>query len=305
MKKIAIVLMFAAGIIAVIQWAAIAYYLKVFFVDYQGKLGVNSVGDGSFAMIHAVNVLLLLSGAFAAWVCWRENRTRLWLAITIAIVIVFAWLTLGYMHATGALVENHEVIRQSKGETPALPTTLKVPGSANPWLAGMPDGTTADGVDVAPAQSPVLVPALSLAPGSALTFTITGGVGYGPARPVAPPDGGDSVAPHRAGAEHGIPDLTAPHESLVGVFLGPDQPSLSPPPAGLDFSTASSRDSTVFRPLLKQPFFIGDGRTSTGATQFIIVPVGATRFFLGAMDGTKWNDNIGAFSVQITATKAP
>jgi hypothetical protein len=195
-------------------------------------------------------------------------------------------------------------VRRSRGETAASSATLTVPGSSNPWLAGMPAGTIADGGDAAPAQSPVRVSTVSLGAGSALTLTVVGGVGYGPGRPLAPADGSD-VGPHRAGAEHGLADLSAPHESLIGVFLGPDQPSLTPAPAGLDFSTASSRDATVIRPVLKQPFFVGDGRTSTGATQVIVVPSGATRVFLGAMDGTRWEDNVGAFSVQVTATEAP
>jgi hypothetical protein len=50
-------------------------------------------------------------------------------------------------------------------------------------------------------------------------------------------------------------------------------------------------------------FFIGDGRTGsgTGAVQQFIVPAGATRLFLGTVDGFGWNTNSGAFSVQVNA----
>jgi len=44
----------------------------------------------------------------------------------------------------------------------ALSATITVPATADPWLAGMPNGTTADGGDVAPAESPVLIPGRSL-----------------------------------------------------------------------------------------------------------------------------------------------
>lgn len=40
----------------------------------------------------------------------------------------------------------------------------------------------------------------------------------------------------------------------------------------------------MLAPLLRQPFFVGDGKTSVGEVQQIRVPVGATRVCLGAMD---------------------
>ena len=45
-----------------------------------------------------------------------------------------------------------------------------VPGDSNPYLAGMPDGST-DGSDRAPGQSPVFVTGLNLSLGAQLTFT--------------------------------------------------------------------------------------------------------------------------------------
>jgi hypothetical protein len=118
--------------------------------------------------------------------------------------------------------------------------------------------------------------------------------------PVDPPNGnGSQIFSHLTGAENGISDITAPINSLVGVFLGPDQPDQSPAPDALDFSTDASRDYAVLAPALKQVFFIGDGLTSTGDPHKVIVPDGATRLFLGTMDGFEWRNDSGAFSVRI------
>jgi len=81
--------------------------------------------------------------------------------------------------------------------------------------------------------------------------------------------------------------------------LGPDRPDASPAPAALDFGTTQSRDYATLSPTLKQVFFIGDGRTSTGEVQKVTIPNGATRLFLGPMDGVEWSNNSGAFSVQV------
>src|SRR5262245_59930269 len=173
-----------------------------------------------------------------------------------------------------------------------------VPGTADPWLAGMPDGSTASLGDVAPAQSPVLAAGFSLAPGSFLRFFGTGGVAFDPTSPVSPPDG-VIVDHHHSGAENGMSDVTAPADALMAVFLGPLQPSLSGAPGSLDFSTTVSRDYVTLSPMVQQVFFIGDGLTSGGVRQQIEIPVGATRLFLGGMDGEGWYNNIGSFSVTV------
>src|SRR5439155_13550106 len=59
----------------------------------------------------------------------------------------------------------------------AKAVALTVPGSANPWLAGMPNGTTASydyyngGYDTAPAQSPTQVTEVPITAGAEFTFT--------------------------------------------------------------------------------------------------------------------------------------
>ena len=199
-----------------------------------------------------------------------------------------------------------------RGHEPAAQplVTVTVPGTADPWLAGMPPGSTASGGDVVPAQSPVEVPGLDLGAGGFLTFSgATGGVSNEAGCPPTcyPIDGGAHPKfgaiffPHWAGAENGIATVTAPMNALVGVILGEGQPNLSPAPESLDFQSLG-RDFLTLSPKLKQVFFIGDGLTSTGAVQHFNVPAGATRLFLGTMDNNNWFDNSGSLSVRVAAT---
>jgi hypothetical protein len=187
----------------------------------------------------------------------------------------------------------------------ALAETISVPARANPWLAGMTNSATARRGDIAPDESPVPITEAAIEGGATYVFSATGLANHGATLPVFPPDGEDLTS-HYLGAENGIADIAAPFVSLIGVFLGPDQPDQKPAPSPLDFTTAEARDYLELAPALKQPFFIGDGLTSSGAVQQVIAPIGATRLFLGVMDQYQWSDNEGAFSVQITkAASAP
>jgi hypothetical protein len=170
---------------------------------------------------------------------------------------------------------------------------VNVPGTANPWLAGMSNGSTACGGDSAPTQSPVLFQ--SFAPGSVLVFSVTGTTDHGGVPFGLTPDGGPLQA---HAAENGISSNNLPISSLVGVFLDGSQPSSTPAPGSFPYVPGAS----VLRPGLKQIFFIGDGLTgtNTGTTQQIVAPAGATRLFLGTQDGCGWSDNGGSFSTTIT-----
>jgi uncharacterized membrane protein len=195
---------------------------------------------------------------------------------------------------------------RDQGTTLASSAPVTVPGTSDPYLAGMPNGSTASSSDVAPAQSPVLVTGLSIVPGSHLSFTAVGAVGQDPATPNYGPDGNlNEVLPHVVGAENGISSIRAPFNALVGVFLGPDQPNLTAAPGTLDFGSggnvAGGIDYTTLSPELKQVFFIGDGLTSQGIPQSITVPAGATRLFLGTMDGFGWFNNVGSFDVVVSS----
>ena len=187
--------------------------------------------------------------------------------------------------------------------TDAAPIT--VPATSDIWLAGMPDGSTASFEDVAPGQSPVLVP-MTIFSGAIVRFTLVTGLtdhcdavtdcGFAPAEG----DFTEALAAHATGAENGIGNIGAPVDSLIGVFLGPDQPSLTAAPGPLVFFTPASRDFLTLAPLLKQPFFIGDGRRDDGVTlQSFIAPAGATRLFLGTMDGFGWWNNRGELIVTV------
>jgi hypothetical protein len=191
------------------------------------------------------------------------------------------------------------VILVSLGTIPiASASTVSVPGSSNPWLAGMPDGSTAKS-DTAPAQSPVEVLGLTLVAGQALSFSATGTTNHGNCLG-ASPDAGNCGGGFSEDA-NGMSGITTFWDSLIGVFLSDDQPDAFSPPADLDFTGNTS--FTSLSPELRQVFFIGDGLTGTGSgsVQQFVVPTGATRLFLGSADGFGWYNNTGEFIVTVTA----
>ena len=186
---------------------------------------------------------------------------------------------------------------------------ITVPGTSNPWLAGMPNGTTTPGGDSVPAESPVLVTGITITGGAAYTFSASGGVSVDPRLNLYPLSGPDGEAIDPAsninGAENGIANITVPLDALIGVFLGSTQPSLNPAPSALDFSTLASQNYLTLSPLLQQPFFIGDGLTSSGIVQQVIAPAGATRLYLGMMDPGGYYNNVGSFTVETPAVPVP
>ena len=115
-------------------------------------------------------------------------------------------------------------------------------------------------------------------------------------------------------AEHGMSDASMPINAVNAVFLGSSVPDSNTAPPALDFSTQAERDYTAgsnngeaelngeFAPQLQQVFYVGNGQTSGAAQESFIVPAGATRVFLGTMDGWEWSNNAGGFTVTITQT---
>jgi hypothetical protein len=164
----------------------------------------------------------------------------------------------------------------------------------------MPDGTDAGWGDVAPANSPVQVTGLLLVSGMLIGVQdVTGEVNNCPWGPGFNADGNpDDIQGHLGGAALGKSDMVAPLNCLVGIFLDDGTPS-GTPPAGLNFSTAASRDYTALAPALAQPFCFGDGKTSTGAQQRVRAPEGATRLFVATMDSFESCSNWGSFTVEI------
>lgn len=185
----------------------------------------------------------------------------------------------------------------------AAAQAITVLGTSDFKLAGMPDGASASSGDVAPGQSPVLA-LEGLVAGSRLAFHVSTiePVGNCSGCTVPTPDGGGAYG---TPSENGIAGLVAPINSLVGVFLGSDVPSATGAPIALDFNSAASIDFASLAPELKQSFFIGDGLTSGGQLQSFVVPQGATRLYLGTMDGYGWLNNVGAYEVSISAVPEP
>jgi len=101
---------------------------------------------------------------------------------------------------------------------------------------------------------------------------------------------------------------------LAGVFLTDNAPT-APAPASLDFSSTSLGTAfSELTPLLQQTFYIGDGLTGegTGSVQTFWVPDGATRLFLGIVDGAYfvggpdyYDNNDGLFSATFAVTTVP
>jgi len=107
----------------------------------------------------------------------------------------------------------------------AGPIIVTVPGTADPWLAGMPNGSAASAGDVAPAQSPRRVLGLAFSPGSLLWFSATGSTdhctGGGWVWRPAEGDAFESWTGHTTVPRTGIGNVFAPIDSLIGVSWAP------------------------------------------------------------------------------------
>jgi len=192
------------------------------------------------------------------------------------------------------------LVAAATAATTASAVSITVQGTSDPWLAGMPSGSPASVNDHAPGQSPLQVTGLGSFSGGYVTFSnVTGGVSYTPSC-CGSIEGGGFIS-HTPGAENGISDVTAPINTLVGVFLDDTQPSLSSAPSALNFTGNLSFAS--LSPALRQVFFIGDGQAGSLTQQFF-VPTGATRLFLGTMDGYEWSNNSGAFALDVNYVTA-
>ncbi len=174
--------------------------------------------------------------------------------------------------------------------------SLVVPGTANIFAAGQtsPAIIASDGI---------VPPFISLASGSThIRFSnVTGIVHIGD--PGNPPYGPENSS---FGAFGYIGDPSLPVSdiktdrlgtSLWAVFLDDSTPTGPHPTDNLDFTSGGlGIEFTNLSPLLRQTFFIGDGLTGTGSgsQQTFFVPTGATRLFLGVLDGTVGNAHPGA-----------
>jgi Flp pilus assembly protein TadG len=184
-------------------------------------------------------------------------------------------------------------------------------GIMNPWLAGMSAGSYggATGSGTAPENSPGQVTGLTLTAGGILKFNVTGSCADDPVNvnqnwtPDGEPGG---YRTNDSGYLNGMSNLNTQQGALVGVFLDNFAPNVSPAPTPPDLmmNSQAAMDYTSLSPNLKQPFFIGDGKTSGGVQQQIVVPAGATRLFLGIHDNINWSNNSGYFLVTINGANA-
>jgi hypothetical protein len=219
-------------------------------------------------------------------------------------------LTFPLINGKGALRTTCDVTATAIAVLSANTTaTSTVNGTSDPWLAGMPNGSEASDYDTAPAESPPLV--MNVTPGTVLTFTnVSGGVKHDPSLADDTANGNTSqIYSHNCddpinepAVQNGIGDIDAPIDSLIGLFLTGSAPNTqSAPTTTLDYSTQAARDQVNTTGLQnQQPFFIGTGTTSGGTTKTYVVPAGATRLYLGTMDGHQWSNNSGSFSATIT-----
>ncbi|HRK31084.1 MAG TPA: pilus assembly protein [Tepidisphaeraceae bacterium] len=150
--------------------------------------------------------------------------------------------------------------------------------------------------------SPIKAGNIPVLPGSTMTFDgVNGGANNSNSTTLYDGDGNTGwVIDNFGKSENGMSNIKAPINSVIAVFLTdtrPDQNNSSKNPPVLDFSSASSRNFTSLEPQIQQVFFIGNGRRDNGEVQRFKVPAGATRLFIGTMDGWEWNNNVGGFEV--------
>ncbi len=186
----------------------------------------------------------------------------------------------------------------------ACSTLYQIPGTANPFLAGMPDGTEIQypsSVDRAPVNAPILVTPTDrqcFEAGRMLFFRVEGKIAHGAMSDQESDADGIATAPgaHTLGNLNGLASLKAPINSLIGVFLSeaPNGRTVAPP--SLDFSEPLNRNFKSLSPRLGQLFFIGDGKDAMGSLQGFVVPSGTTRLYLAIMDEYEWNNNLGKLS---------
>lgn len=175
--------------------------------------------------------------------------------------------------------------------------TVTVPGTANPWLAGAANGTTASGGDTAPAQSPVVI---NVTAGDGLRFFVSGRTGYAPGSESGPEGigfGGPFVSMDHS-AENGIGAIhNSPANALVGVFLDDSTPVAGSEPT--PSTTTGWKNALVVTPVLGEPFVIGNGVDAGANRQRFVAPSGATRLYLGTLDGSGWYNNPGSYTVNV------
>ncbi|KAA1418758.1 hypothetical protein F0U44_09715 [Nocardioides humilatus] len=179
---------------------------------------------------------------------------------------------------------------------------VKVPGTSDIYLAGAGDEEKALLSD--PGTAPVKV---KVDGAGKVTFAkVEGKISACDGCVLESPDGGEqSFAATGVSGFNGIAGVSHVDRTLflVGVFVGDDQPTQAAD-AVVDLSEANSQQRQS--PDLGEPFFIGNGETSSGSTQEVKVPSDAQTLYLGFADGYgfvgvpgAYGDNQGSISLEV------
>ena len=162
-----------------------------------------------------------------------------------------------------------------------------------------------------PPDNGTLPPSFAVSGGDLVAFaSVTGTVNIAPGAPFNGADGGTFASNTNINSRDGISGLIHTNRNLflAGVFIGDDVPS-APAPPRLSFTDPENFD--LLAPLVGQTFFIGDGRRDdTAAQQQFLAPAGATRLFLGFIDGVSGNagaysDNSGSLTADLSVVPEP
>ncbi len=195
---------------------------------------------------------------------------------------------------------------------PAQAATMAVDAKTVIFAAG--GNSNPDPQGIIPGSIPLPAGSSRLLSISAVTGSVTpmnGSAAFGP-------DGGNFLnLPYTVLGHEGIAGIrdsdigfTMP---LAGVFTaGVPLPSARPP----DRNVTSEKELALIPTVLHQPFFIGDGMTSTGIRQFFAVPEGATHFSFGFADAIPqfgvfngppgaYSDNSGSLTVTYSFIPEP
>ena len=187
-----------------------------------------------------------------------------------------------------------------------------VPGTANPFLAGMPAGSVASLNN--PHRNPDYAgkkgdPKYRRSPWTSrcrrrradVRLDLRHRPPRSESRRLSPDGEFDAIGHNINGSENGISDTQSPINALVGLFLDATPAGQTPVPAKQARLQQRVRAGTYdsWSPKLKQIFFIGDGAEHKGVQQSFIVPEGATRLYLATWDFYEWNNNSGQRNIQV------
>jgi Flp pilus assembly protein TadG len=194
---------------------------------------------------------------------------------------------------------------------------ITVPATGNPYLAGMPAGSSSPWGDNDTNATPYRITSIPVVPGMWISFTnpsgttsiLPGSIPYFDAngeatRPLHHGQNQDGTN-FNIGPENGIGDAIMPAGAVMGLFLTDNAPTAMSPPPTVDWTNAAIKDKPSYNNIpVQAPFLIGNGMTSGGTVKMFQVPPGATRLFLGTWDGVVQSNNLGSINATINLKRS-